>query len=688
MALLEHLSYFLREIPKRRLGFLLQRGWDEILRRLRHVLALFGGNPYADRLAEQAPRAEPRILDLAAVDRVIDLAQRHGNEEIAALLDQADRHGRYEFEIFGSTYQLDRQILWDQDFPTDYRWPRRFHTRYRYADLIDLQHATDIKVPWELGRLQYLPVLSLAHRVTGDKRHAAVARELFDCWRRENPVGYGIQWVVGMDVALRAISLVLSADLLTGTPGFERFVDQQFARTLAEHGRFLFRNIEYSDINGNHHTSCLVGLLYLGVWLDDHREAGAWRARAVEGLKREILLQTYPDGVCHEGSIPYHRLVTELFLHAFFVCRRVGIDLEGDYRTRLEGMLEFIAAYTKPTGEAPVWGDADDGRVHKLGSQPVNDHRYLLTIGEGLFGRTPLPVPAAMLSLDTALLLDTAALDHVLRRPGVSELEADSTSRGFDEGGFFILRAPGSYCMIDCGDIGLRGRGGHGHYDALSVEMVLLGEDVLTDTGCAAYTRSMPRRGLSLSARSHNAAVLDDCEPAPLSLNRWPHATHYPTEVVHWSPGQGAFVGRHRGYTAVEDFDAYQRAVHLCKGGGFTITDELQGSGVHNIKWYFHLAEGVSEPRVDKARARLTALTGSAALTIQCGSLEVDLSLVESPFYPTYGLKRQRQCLVGTIRTTLPFKVSFEFSATQVVETCPQKRAPSTARSSPAPPSS
>src|SRR5438045_8524171 len=86
---------------------------------------------------------------------------------------------------------------------------------------------------------------------------------------------------------------------------------------------------------------------------------------------RGVRWGTEPDGVCHEGSMPYHRLVTEIFAHAALVARRSGIDLGAPFQARLQHMIEFVAGYTKPTGEAPVWGDADDGRVHALGGQPL-----------------------------------------------------------------------------------------------------------------------------------------------------------------------------------------------------------------------------------------------------------------------------------------------------------------------------
>ena len=82
------------------------------------------------------------------------------------------------------------------------------------------------------------------------------------------------------------------------------------------------------------------------------------------------------DGCCHEASISYHRLVTELFV--------VGADaadalvpgaLDPSVRTGIVRMLQFVSDYTKPDGLAPQIGDADNGRLLPLGDYGAVDQR-------------------------------------------------------------------------------------------------------------------------------------------------------------------------------------------------------------------------------------------------------------------------------------------------------------------------
>src|SRR5207302_2956930 len=142
-------------------------------------------------------------------------------------------------------------------------------------------------------------------------------------------------------------------------------------------------------------------------------------------------------------------------------------NVPGAAWNRLERMLEYVAAYTKPDGQAPLIGDADDGRVQKLGLQAINDHRYLLAIGAERFSRADFKRTAARFWPEAFWLRGPAASDRfaAMPAPGVK------VSRAFPEGGVFVLHTPDAHLVVDCGEVGMNGRGGHGHNDILSFEL-------------------------------------------------------------------------------------------------------------------------------------------------------------------------------------------------------------------------
>jgi len=493
-------------------------------------------------------------------------------------------------------------------------------------------------------------------------------------------VGYGVVWTVGMEAALRAVSVVLFSELLGATP--EEETGRRLEPWLAAHGRFLARNLEYSDVSGNHYTSCLLGLLCLGLHLPHEREARRWVETAVGELRRELPRQTYPDGVCHEGSIAYHRLVLELFFHADRLARARGIEMGSGFATRLQLMLAATRGWLKPDGRVPVWGDNDDGRVIALADEALDDHRYLLVAGAARFRRPDLWPPSSPLApppplLDALPFLcedDLPALGELLTaRAATSEPAGPETrSVAFPDGGFYILRRSRGYALVDCGDVGLRGRGGHGHNDALSVELVLAGLDVLTDTGCASYTRSLERRLETLSARSHNAPVVDGAEPAPIALERLPHATACPVRLLSWEPAEGRFAGRHDGYQRSGVAGVVERRVELAAEGDAATIEDLVGGDVGRqvvVEWSFHLAPRwrfpeIGRPATDEGtRVSFGDGAGNRLLIhLQLGgNAEVDIMVEEGRYYPSYDRPKERLRLRLTHRGALPVRGGFEF---------------------------
>ena len=195
------------------------------------------------------------------------------------------------------------------------------------------------------------------------------------------------QWCIGlMDVAIRA-SLVLGI-AFQGLLALQMISYSSLKAScfmVVIYGKFR------AERNSNHYLSDIVGLVYLGLVFSEFKEAKKWREFGIKELVKEMKKQVYPDGVDYEGSVSYHRLVTELFLSATLLCLKNGITFPGWYMERLEKMIEFVMYYTKPNGSSPQIGDNDDGRLHILsnyGSWNSLDHRYLLAIGAVLFDRS------------------------------------------------------------------------------------------------------------------------------------------------------------------------------------------------------------------------------------------------------------------------------------------------------------
>src|SRR6266850_2178656 len=113
--------------------------------------------------------------------------------------------GRFPWLAYGAV-QLGFPPRWNFDFVSGSTWPQA------RADTIQVvrHDGSDVKVPWELSRLQILPVLGKAWRLTGETRYRQAARDLLHNWMESNPPGFGVNWTIAMEGALRAVSICLA----------------------------------------------------------------------------------------------------------------------------------------------------------------------------------------------------------------------------------------------------------------------------------------------------------------------------------------------------------------------------------------------------------------------------------------------------------------------------------------------
>ena len=133
---------------------------------------------------------------------------------------------RRSAEIASRIPALYRPIDWQRDFISGFRWSE---TTSSTAICYPAVPGADIKVPWEIGRLQHLPWLAWAAALA-DQRHSGfeesdryVSEYQFQVmdFIASNPPRFGCQWMCTMDVAIRAANLVLTDNLFRslGFPG-------------------------------------------------------------------------------------------------------------------------------------------------------------------------------------------------------------------------------------------------------------------------------------------------------------------------------------------------------------------------------------------------------------------------------------------------------------------------------------
>ena len=513
------------------------------------------------------------------------------------ILDEAAAALAYQVDLLGSgPVGLEGKIDWRRDYKTGIVWKPSF---FKDIDYNNPELPSDVKFPWELSRMQWLIPVGQAYLLTGDERYAAFARDILLDWIKNNPYAYSVNWSCAMEAALRIMRWtwffhVFHRSRAWSDPEFQL----RFLSCLYLHGDFTARHLERSDINGNHYTADAAGLVFAGLFFGRGKGPEKWLATGWNILKAELPRQTFPDGVDFEASIAYHRLVAELFFLPALYREIFGLETPENYRERVAAMARFTAHYSRNDGSTPLWGDADDARSLPFGGRDsINDHRYLAG-WVGLAWRVPELVESFrgprseifwLLGSDAVRLLPPDTATHI---PTLA-------SKGFPDGGFYIMRNSRDHVFIDCGPLGLAGRGGHGHNDCLSFEAVLDGVHWITDCGAYVYTASYRDRNLFRSTAYHNTPRVDGEE-----INRFVHPDYLwllqndaiPT-VKRWETGfeRDVFQGSHGGYRRLPCPVTPERTITLGhETHRLLIQDRFEGEGEHTVEIPLHLAPGVA----------------------------------------------------------------------------------------------
>ncbi len=556
-------------------------------------------------LAERPYPAALGVMDAAALDVLSPDASRR-------LTELAERAMRHEVDLLGSgPVALGASIDWHTDFKSGLGWPPRFFRDIEYGDL---DRPSDVKVAWDLSRLQWLMPAGQCYLLTGDERYAAAVRDVLDQWIEANPYGASVNWTCTMEVALRILTWTWFFHVCHRSAAWsdERF-RTRFLSALWLHARYTIRHLEASPVAGNHYTANAAGLVFAGQFFGSGGEAARWRDRGWEILQGEIVRQTMTDGMNHEASVPYHRLVTELFhLPARYRIAQ-GLPVPDQYRELLRRMGRYTRAVIRPDGMVPVIGDADDARALPFGTQDINDHRYLPPLLGLVWNDADLAVSVGGSLEEVAWAEGMAAATGLLKH-----VSSAPQPMAFDAGGGYILRVGEHYAYVDCGPVGLRGRGGHGHNDCLSLEVSLDGVPLVSDCGSYVYTAAYLERNRFRSTDCHNTACVDGEEINRFvdPRNLWNLHDDARPIVLEWrcSSETQTFVGGHTGYLRLAEPVMTWRGVQLTASGVLCICDRLTGPGHHRFSIPLHLAPGVQVGHIGPGQVSLTAQGRTFAL--------------------------------------------------------------------------
>lgn len=580
-----------------------------------------------------------------------------------------------------------RPIDWHVDFKSGHRWAADgWHADLAYGST----PGADIKVPWELSRMQHLPALAWAYGAARAHEPGFSAPEEYVREFRDQildflaacPPGFGADWACTMDVGIRIANWLFAWDLfLAQGAAFDPAFTAAFARGTYEHARHIIRNLEWGPgLRGNHYLADIAGLCVAACHLPPAPESDAWLGFALRELIGETRIQFLPDGANFEASTCYHRLSAEMLAYAtaavlalpptrlasahaapaahrrhhpgFFAYRELpGYPWAGPgaqpfppwYLERLERAAEFTLDITRPDGRVPQIGDNDSGRFLKLypplpagAGEDFLDHRHLVGAIDGFFGRADFAAyagPAARETAFMAWLLGGRRFPSYRSRPAADP--APGPFRSYPDFGLYVLRRGPAWLCFRCGPIGQSGTGGHAHNDQLAFELAVGGQVFLEDRGSYLYTADWAARNRFRSTAWHNTLSVAGREQDPWENTR-PGLFFLidRSRATLLAAGPDHVAGRHQGFGA-----PHARALRLFDGRlEGTDTCDLPGRSAR-----FHFRPGV-EVSLRADGSGVDAESGGVRIRLRADS--GTWSLLDAESSPAYGAKRPGQAAV------------------------------------------
>lgn len=478
-------------------------------------------------------------------------------------------------------------IDWQKDYKSGYRWGA-FQWYRPQENAKEL--GGDIKVPWELSRLQHHPRMAIIAMKLPEERDeifTEYCNQTLD-FIAQNPPRWGVNYMCTMDVGIRTANMALAYSLFKSIDiEFDHKVEHEILKFIYEQCDFIYNNLEWTEgYTSNHYFGDIAGLLYGSAILPDCDMRLKWIQFAKQQIDNEIIKQFYEEGTNKEGSVAYHRLTAEMAIYSAslvqYLCRRgeCGSLSEEAWNRIIRGAV-FLKDVTTPAGCFTQFGDNDSGLFFRLSltgkmllakeaiekyvnlkgytpeseeelyyDENLNDGRTYISAVQGaleedlfLDEKDRYPLEASLVyaimrekkSCNSVKDLETVEEFEDCGKPSHSYKQKISSEdnlldgiycRSYPQFGVYIYRSNNLYLCINATDNGQMGGGGHAHNDKLSFELYIGGKPIYQDPGTYVYTAFPEMRNQYRSTIVHNTIYVGQEQNNFLSLFAMQNETH------------------------------------------------------------------------------------------------------------------------------------------------------------------
>ena len=478
-----------------------------------------------------------------------------------------------------------------------------------------LPHDPEWRLEW--SKFYYGLDLAAAADETGDARFARAWQRLVRSWIAHVPIDRDPSDVIGRRIQnwIYAWSrFAVRFDLDTLSPGFSAAITISLHEQVAHLEQHLTKE-------RNHRTLELYALFAAALALPDLDPGGRLLRFSIDALTRNVLTDVLADGVQRERSTHYHHVVLRSLVGFRENARRFGLAVPHAFDERLARACEFALHCHRPDGGMPALSDSDGGSYFDL----------LAAAGD---------------------LLERPDFTYVATR-GRSGIAPASNHASFPHGGYFVQRSGwGSgecdlqderFLIFDCGPLG---DGGHGHYDALSVEIAAGRSPIVVDPGRYTYCDAPPQwRRWFKGTAAHNTVTVDGLDQTPYRRGK-PKGPVAEARLLHRLSGAGLDVLWGEVRSPVYE-TIHRRRILFVADEYWLIQDVLEAQNRHRYDLRFHLT-----PEVDGRTALSTTSGCVAAVTPYAAIVTAGdaVSTIETGWISqAYGVRQQAPVVVFSL---------------------------------------
>ncbi len=523
----------------------------------------------------------------------------------------AGKHPALGFQWSWTEDDLD----WHKSPDTGRLWPRLFFDRIDYRQG---NPYGDVRVVWEPSRLQQLVELALiaSNSETDRERAILLLTRQLESWVRANPPGCGIHYISVMECGLRLIAVCHALDIARPYLGDSAATWHAATIIVSSHADLIRQRLSLHSSSGNHTIAECAGLVYAGLLFPEMKGSGDWLETGISILREEAGRQVLADGGGIERSPWYHQFVLDLLGLVDEVCRFKGKDVPVEITAAVKRGRRFTAVFAQSPAGLPRQGDADDGY----------------------------------------------ALSPYLHFPLSDSLESEQVSTFPDYGITSVALSSdrSGRLLLDHGPLGMEPSYGHGHADALSLVIMINGQELLVDTGTFSYTGEPEWRSYFRSTRAHNTVCIDGLDQAQQTTAfQWskPYMAELAGSHV-MDDGVIYLRARHNGYASLGI--EHVRCTVIVPEELIIVFDQIEGQGQHKLDLNWHLA---LEPLVDGETLSFDGYGQTVLMRLWGGDFSLhrgETNPICGWRSPNYGIREP----ITTVRKSYNGKLPCEFVTT------------------------